>query len=83
MREHEVLVVMPLVGGVLLGVLLMPPRAHDQEVRILAAIAGAAFDPAARERLLAAGTEKKLAALLGSRQSRASMRPSRASLADI
>jgi mannitol/fructose-specific phosphotransferase system IIA component (Ntr-type) len=61
----------------------MPPRAHDQEVRILAAIAGAAFEPAARARLLAATTEKELAALLGAKQTRGSMRPSRTSLADI
>jgi K+:H+ antiporter len=63
--------------------LLMPPRAHDQEVRVLAAIAQAVLDPAARERLLSAPSEPDVLAFLGERRTRASMSPSRPSLADI
>jgi Kef-type K+ transport system membrane component KefB/mannitol/fructose-specific phosphotransferase system IIA component (Ntr-type) len=44
--------------------LLMPPRAHDQEVRILAAIASAAIEAPARERLLAARSMNEVLALL-------------------
>jgi Kef-type K+ transport system membrane component KefB len=68
----------------LVFLLLMPPRAHDQEVRILAAIASAALDPAARDRLLEARSEAEVIALLNTRRPRpGSMRPSRASLVDI
>jgi Kef-type K+ transport system membrane component KefB/mannitol/fructose-specific phosphotransferase system IIA component (Ntr-type) len=64
--------------------LLMPPRAHGQEVRILAAIARAVLDPAARERLLKARSQPEVIALLEAKRPRSeSMRPSRASLADI
>ena len=42
----------------------MPPRAHAQEVRILAAIANAVLDPAARERLLEARSESEVIALI-------------------
>jgi Kef-type K+ transport system membrane component KefB/mannitol/fructose-specific phosphotransferase system IIA component (Ntr-type) len=64
--------------------LLMPPRAHDQEVRILASIAEAVFEPAQRERLLAVKTERELSALLAVKPQRSrSARPSRASLADV
>src|SRR5580698_870768 len=68
----------------LVFLLIMPPRAHDQEVRILAAIARAVLDPSARERLLEADSEQEALALLDSKRPRAgSMPPSRASLADI
>jgi Kef-type K+ transport system membrane component KefB/mannitol/fructose-specific phosphotransferase system IIA component (Ntr-type) len=40
----------------LIFLLLMPPRAHDQEVRILAQIARAAIEPASRAKLLEAAT---------------------------
>jgi Kef-type K+ transport system membrane component KefB/mannitol/fructose-specific phosphotransferase system IIA component (Ntr-type) len=64
--------------------LLMPPRAHDQEVRILAEIARTLLDPAARERLLEAQTEAEVMACLGAKRTRDDpMRRSRASLADI
>ncbi len=68
----------------LVFLLLMPPRAHDQEVRILAAIARAVFDPSARERLLEAASEQEALALIDAKRvSAGSMPPSRASLADI
>ncbi len=63
--------------------LLMPPRAHDQEVRVLAAIAQAVLDPAARESLLSATSESEVIALLGAKRARGSMAPSRPSLVDI
>jgi Kef-type K+ transport system membrane component KefB/mannitol/fructose-specific phosphotransferase system IIA component (Ntr-type) len=64
--------------------LLMPPRAHDQEVRILAQIARSVIEPESRARLLAAGSLTEVLTLLGAPRSRAeSMRPRRASLADI
>jgi Kef-type K+ transport system membrane component KefB/mannitol/fructose-specific phosphotransferase system IIA component (Ntr-type) len=64
--------------------LLMPPRVHDQEVRILAAIAHAVLDPGARERLLRASTELEVFALLAEKRPRAgSMPPPRPSLAAI
>ena len=64
--------------------LLMPPRVHDQEVRILAAIARALLDPVARDRLLGAGTEAEVATLLAEQRPRpGSMPPPRPSLADI
>jgi mannitol/fructose-specific phosphotransferase system IIA component (Ntr-type) len=64
--------------------LLMPPRAHDQEVRILASIARAAIDPAARERLLKAQTEQEVVTILGAKRSPEDvMRASRTSLADL
>ena len=64
--------------------LLMPPRAHGQEVRILAEIAQAVLEPAARERLLGARSQTDVIAILGAKRSRpASIRPRRASLADI
>lgn len=64
--------------------LLMPPRAHDQEVRILAAIARASIQSAARERLLGAASLNEVLALLSENRPRLSSRPARrASLADI
>jgi Kef-type K+ transport system membrane component KefB/mannitol/fructose-specific phosphotransferase system IIA component (Ntr-type) len=68
----------------ILFLLLMPPRAHDQEVRILAQIARAAIEPASRARLLEAKSMNEVLALLSEHRPRAaSMRPPRASLADI
>jgi Kef-type K+ transport system membrane component KefB/mannitol/fructose-specific phosphotransferase system IIA component (Ntr-type) len=68
----------------LVFLLLMPPRSHDQEVRILAAIARAAIEPAARERLLKARSIHEVLALVSEHRPKAlSMRSSRASLADI
>lgn len=66
-----------------LEVNLMPPRSHDQEVRILAAIARAVLEQAARERLLNAGSESEVLAILAEKRSRESLRPSRASLVDV
>jgi mannitol/fructose-specific phosphotransferase system IIA component (Ntr-type) len=64
--------------------LLMPPRVHDQEVRILAAIARAVLDPQARDRLIGAGSESEVAGLLAERRPRpGSMPPPRPSLVDI
>jgi mannitol/fructose-specific phosphotransferase system IIA component (Ntr-type) len=64
--------------------LLMPPRAHDQEVRILADIARTLLDPEARERLLEAQSEAEVAAFLGAKRPREDpARRSRTSLADI
>jgi Kef-type K+ transport system membrane component KefB/mannitol/fructose-specific phosphotransferase system IIA component (Ntr-type) len=68
----------------LVFLLLMPPRTHDQEVRILAAIARAVLDPAARARLLSASSEVEVLSILAERRPRGGeLRPSRASLADI
>ena len=61
----------------------MPPRAHDQEVRILAQIARAAIDPVARARLLEAKSLNEVVALIEHGPRAPSMRPPRASLADI
>jgi Kef-type K+ transport system membrane component KefB/mannitol/fructose-specific phosphotransferase system IIA component (Ntr-type) len=66
----------------LIFLLLMPPRAQDQEVRILAQIARAAIEPRSRERLLASRTVGEILALLSSDSSEP-RRPGRASLADI
>jgi Kef-type K+ transport system membrane component KefB/mannitol/fructose-specific phosphotransferase system IIA component (Ntr-type) len=64
--------------------LLMPPRAHDQEVRILASIARAAIEPGARQRLLAARSLPEVLTLLSEHRPMAmSITPRRASLADI
>jgi len=63
--------------------LLMPPRAHDQEVRILASIAEAVFEPSQRERLLNVKSSQELSALLSVRPLRRASRSSRASLADV
>jgi Kef-type K+ transport system membrane component KefB/mannitol/fructose-specific phosphotransferase system IIA component len=68
----------------LVFLLLMPPRAHDQEVRILASIARATIEPAARARLLQAQSIHEVLTLVSEhRPSAASMRPRRASLADL
>jgi mannitol/fructose-specific phosphotransferase system IIA component (Ntr-type) len=72
------------VAAKLVFLLLMPPRAHDQEVRILASIARAVIEPAARARLLKAQSIHEVLTLLSEhRPSAASMRPRRASLADL
>ncbi|HEX8792515.1 MAG TPA: cation:proton antiporter [Polyangiaceae bacterium] len=64
--------------------LLMPPRAHDQEVRILAQIARAVIEPAARARLLQAKSLNEVLALVSEHRPRAeSITQRRASLADI
>ncbi len=64
--------------------LLMPPRAHDQEVRILSQIARAVIEPASRQRLLEARSLHEALALLSAHRPRAeSLRSRRASLADI
>jgi mannitol/fructose-specific phosphotransferase system IIA component (Ntr-type) len=64
--------------------LLVPPRAHDQEVRILAQIARAMIESDSRARLLAAKSILEAIALVSERRPKAAaMRPSRASLADI
>jgi Kef-type K+ transport system membrane component KefB/mannitol/fructose-specific phosphotransferase system IIA component (Ntr-type) len=63
--------------------LLMPPRAQDQEVRILASIARAAIEPASRERLLKAKSVNEVLALVSEHRPRAASMRARASLADI
>jgi mannitol/fructose-specific phosphotransferase system IIA component (Ntr-type) len=62
--------------------LLMPPRAHDQEVRILAQIARAVIDPVARERLLRAASVDDVCTVLSERD-RVEAPSSRASLVDV
>jgi Kef-type K+ transport system membrane component KefB/mannitol/fructose-specific phosphotransferase system IIA component (Ntr-type) len=72
------------VAAKLVFLLLMPPRAHDQEVRILASIARATIEPLARARLLKAQSVHEVLTLLSEhRPSPASVRPRRASLADL
>jgi mannitol/fructose-specific phosphotransferase system IIA component (Ntr-type) len=64
--------------------LLVPPRAHDQEVRILAQIARASIEPQARGRLLEAKSIGEILALVAERQSIPDSRPGRhTSLADV
>jgi Kef-type K+ transport system membrane component KefB/mannitol/fructose-specific phosphotransferase system IIA component (Ntr-type) len=64
--------------------LLMPPRAHEQEVRILAQIAGKMIDAENRKRLLEAKSLHEVLALLSEHRPRgAAARARRASLADI
>jgi Kef-type K+ transport system membrane component KefB/mannitol/fructose-specific phosphotransferase system IIA component (Ntr-type) len=59
--------------------LLIPPKAYEEEVRILASIARATVDARAREELLAAGTFDELVRVLSesAKRTRASMRPER------
>jgi mannitol/fructose-specific phosphotransferase system IIA component (Ntr-type) len=74
MSEHDVLVFL----------LLMPPRAHDHEVRILAQIARSAIDASARQKLLdATSLDETLGLLSASRSSSPVRSAPRASLADI
>lgn len=63
--------------------LLVPPRAHDQEVRILAQIAGAVIEPASRARLLEAKSLNEVLTLVSEHRPRAASMTRRASLADI
>jgi Kef-type K+ transport system membrane component KefB len=64
--------------------LLIPPRAHEQEVRILQQIARAVIAPESRERLLKATSLTEVMALVSEARPRSeSLRPRRASLADI
>ncbi len=64
--------------------LLMPPRAYDLEVRILAGIARAVITQAARDRLYATQTLDEAIAVVSVDSSvSVSQRPRRASLADI
>jgi len=68
----------------LIFLLLMPPRAHDQEVRILAQIARAAIEPASRAKLLDAATLAEVFAHFSRTQQPAPGRSTRrVSLADI
>jgi Kef-type K+ transport system membrane component KefB/mannitol/fructose-specific phosphotransferase system IIA component (Ntr-type) len=68
----------------LIFLLLMPPRAHDQEVRILAQIARAAIEPASRARLLEAATIAEVFAHFSRTQQPVPGRSTRrVSLADI
>jgi Kef-type K+ transport system membrane component KefB/mannitol/fructose-specific phosphotransferase system IIA component (Ntr-type) len=71
-------------GAKLVFLLLMPPRAQDQEVRILAQIARAAIAPDSRRRLLEARSQNELLALLSAHRPPAeSISQRHASLADI
>ena len=65
--------------------LLIPPKAYEHEVRILASIARATFDPRAREELAAAsGLEEVTRALAESaKRTRESQRPKRRALTEI
>jgi Kef-type K+ transport system membrane component KefB/mannitol/fructose-specific phosphotransferase system IIA component (Ntr-type) len=67
----------------LVFLLLMPPRAHDQEVRILAQIARAVIDRSARERLLGAQSMSEVLALLSEPRPKPQVASPRASLADL
>ncbi|HSY22677.1 MAG TPA: cation:proton antiporter [Polyangiaceae bacterium] len=68
----------------LIFLLLMPPRAHDQEVRILAQIARAAIEPASRAKLLEAATLAEVFAHFSrTRQPMPGRSTRRVSLADI
>ena len=62
--------------------MLMPPRAHEQEVRILAQIARAAIEPVVRERLLRAASIDDVCAVLNERERNLDSLTGRASLAD-
>jgi Kef-type K+ transport system membrane component KefB/mannitol/fructose-specific phosphotransferase system IIA component (Ntr-type) len=66
--------------------LLMPPRAYEQEVRVLASIARSIFDARAREELLAASNFDAVVRVLGQSARRIeeqSHGPRAASLADL
>jgi Kef-type K+ transport system membrane component KefB/mannitol/fructose-specific phosphotransferase system IIA component (Ntr-type) len=65
--------------------LLMPPRAYDQEVRLLASLARALFTVEARDRLLRATNKDDVERLLGQDAAKEAeaRRTHRASLADI
>jgi Kef-type K+ transport system membrane component KefB/mannitol/fructose-specific phosphotransferase system IIA component (Ntr-type) len=67
----------------LVFLLLMPPRAHDQEVRILAQIARAVIEPSARARVLDATSLHELVLRISETRPADSRSASRASLADI
>ncbi|MGA3121604.1 MAG: cation:proton antiporter [Polyangiaceae bacterium] len=61
--------------------LLMPPKAYEEEVRILASIARATFDARARQELVAASGLDEITRVLSdsARRTRASQRPKRRS----
>ncbi len=63
----------------LVFLLLMPPRTHDEEVRILASIARATIEQEARDELVAARDLEEVTRVLArsARKTRASMRPAR------
>jgi Kef-type K+ transport system membrane component KefB/mannitol/fructose-specific phosphotransferase system IIA component (Ntr-type) len=63
--------------------LLMPPRAHDQVVRILAQIAKAVIEPSARERLLKARALQEVLAFVSEHHPQGESVSRRTSLADI
>jgi mannitol/fructose-specific phosphotransferase system IIA component (Ntr-type) len=63
--------------------LLMPPRAHDQEVRVLAQIARAVVEAAARERLLRAESVADVCTLFAESEQRLASASRRTSFADI
>jgi Kef-type K+ transport system membrane component KefB/mannitol/fructose-specific phosphotransferase system IIA component (Ntr-type) len=63
--------------------LLMPPRAHDQEVRILAQIARTVLEERSRARLLEAKSLGEVLALASEARPKAESITRRASLADI
>jgi Kef-type K+ transport system membrane component KefB/mannitol/fructose-specific phosphotransferase system IIA component (Ntr-type) len=63
--------------------LLMPPRSHDLEVRILASIARTVIEPRSRERLLKAASLSEVCALVSEHRPRAESIAHRHSLADI
>jgi Kef-type K+ transport system membrane component KefB len=67
----------------LVFLLLMPPRAHDQEVRILAQIARAAIEPQSRRSLLEAKSLREVMTLVSEPRDAASHGSRRTSLADI
>ena len=64
--------------------LLIPPNAYDEEVRILASIARATYDARAREELAAASGIEEVTLVLGqsAKRTRESMRPKKGALRD-
>jgi Kef-type K+ transport system membrane component KefB/mannitol/fructose-specific phosphotransferase system IIA component (Ntr-type) len=70
-------------GAKIVFLLLMPPRAHDQEVRILAQIARAVIEPASRKQLLQAKSVLEVLTLISEHRPKTRSRSQRASLADI
>jgi Kef-type K+ transport system membrane component KefB/mannitol/fructose-specific phosphotransferase system IIA component len=69
----------------LVFLLLVPPKAYEREVRVLASIARSVFDERARAAVLRTGTLLDASDTLAknAQRLRGSMRPARASLADL
>jgi Kef-type K+ transport system membrane component KefB/mannitol/fructose-specific phosphotransferase system IIA component len=70
------------VASKIVFLLLMPTRAHDREVRILAQIASAVIEPIARERLIRAASIDDVCAVLSEHERPPESLAARASLVD-